>query len=94
MNTFYYETINTPHSQESSIGGYLFPVRLDKGEDKASVHDGEQIIEEKSKTCIQSLNQLQILMTKSPSCYILHGMKLTETVEYVINEVNEVLAKQ
>lgn len=40
---------------------YLFPVCLNKTEDKAPVHDRQQVIKKKGQACIEPFHQLQIL---------------------------------
>lgn len=47
---------------EEKWGPYLFPVGSDQREDKASVHDRQQIIEEEGQAGVQSLHQLQVLV--------------------------------
>ena len=37
---------------------YLFPICLDQGEDKASIHDWQQVIEEESQASVEPLHQL------------------------------------
>lgn len=45
-----------------SLSQYLFPVCLDEGEDKASVHDRQQVIQEEGQAGVQTLHQLQVLI--------------------------------
>lgn len=42
-------------------GSHLLPVRSDEGEDEASVHDRQQVVEEEGQTGVEPLHQLQVL---------------------------------
>lgn len=64
-------------SQVLRLPVYLFVVGLNKAKDKPSVHDGQQIIEEKCKTGVEPFNHFSILngrkeerMQGRKHCYI------------------------
>lgn len=40
---------------------YLFPVGFDESEDKASIHDWQEVIEEKGQAGVEPFHQLKIL---------------------------------